>query len=134
MPKLRRVGGLGDDHDVLSTTTLGAIFPLVFFFNQFFLFFLQKVMASGMTTSTAERNRSCDTFYLDEAGLRTHPECDIVQDPNFGLLQVSGTRKLSTTPRNPLEGGRHTPAAAVCKRHQRWKEHPRLEVLCCCQA
>ncbi|CAN0533830.1 unnamed protein product, partial [Ectocarpus sp. 8 AP-2014] len=45
-------------------------------------------MASGMTTSTAERNRSCDTFYLDEAGLRTHPECDLVQDPNFGLLQV----------------------------------------------
>ncbi|CAM9938935.1 unnamed protein product [Ectocarpus sp. 6 AP-2014] len=50
----------------------------------------QQVMASGMTTSTAERNRSCDTFYLDEVGLRTHPECDLVQDPNFGLLQQVG--------------------------------------------
>lgn len=48
-----------------------------------------KVMASGMTTSTATRNRTCDGFYLDEAGLRTHPECDLVQDPNFGLLQAS---------------------------------------------
>lgn len=64
-----------------------------------------KVMASGMTTSTAERNRSCDTFYLDEAGLRTHAECDLVQDPNFGLLQVRGTRRLSITSTNPLGGG-----------------------------
>lgn len=47
-----------------------------------------QVMASGMTTSTATVGRSCDTFYLDEAGLRTHPECDMVQDPNFGLLEV----------------------------------------------
>eukprot|EP00903_Cladosiphon_okamuranus_P013391 g12479.t1 len=48
-----------------------------------------QVMASGMTTSTAVKNRGCDGFYLDEAGLRTHPECDLVQDPNFGLLQVN---------------------------------------------
>lgn len=57
-------------------------------------------MASGMTTSTATRNRTCDGFYLDEAGLRTHPECDLVQDPNFGLLQASwlsasGLKRLS---------------------------------------
>ncbi|CAB1097696.1 unnamed protein product [Ectocarpus sp. CCAP 1310/34] len=58
-----------------------------------------QVMASGMTTSTAERNRSCDTFYLDDVGLRTHPECDLVQDPNFGLLQVGfedGTEGFSS--------------------------------------
>ncbi|CAN0212970.1 unnamed protein product [Pylaiella littoralis] len=48
-----------------------------------------QVMASGMTTSTATVGRSCDTFYLDEAGLRTHPECDMVQDPNFGFLEAS---------------------------------------------
>ncbi|CAN0449872.1 unnamed protein product, partial [Hapterophycus canaliculatus] len=45
-------------------------------------------MSSGLTTSTATRNRSCDTFYRDEVGLRTHPECDLVLDPNFGMLQV----------------------------------------------
>ncbi|CAM9266786.1 unnamed protein product, partial [Hapterophycus canaliculatus] len=46
-----------------------------------------QVMASGMTTSTAIEGRTCDGFYLDNVGLRTHPECDLVQDPNFGLLQ-----------------------------------------------
>lgn len=48
----------------------------------------KQVMASGMTTSTAKVKRSCDTIFLDEAGLRTHPECDLVLDPNFGLLEV----------------------------------------------
>eukprot|EP00903_Cladosiphon_okamuranus_P012811 g11973.t1 len=49
---------------------------------------IYQVMSSGMTYSTAHPNRTCDDWYLDEAGLRTHPECDLVLDPNFGLLQV----------------------------------------------
>lgn len=47
-----------------------------------------QVMASGMTTSTAKKGRECDGFIRDEPGLRTHPECDMVLDPNFGLIQV----------------------------------------------
>lgn len=55
---------------------------------------LRQVMASGITTSTATRGRGCDGFYRDYAGLRTHPECDLVLDPNFGLLQASrGSKK-----------------------------------------
>eukprot|EP00611_Tribonema_gayanum_P005967 TRINITY_DN151_c0_g1_i3.p1 TRINITY_DN151_c0_g1~~TRINITY_DN151_c0_g1_i3.p1 ORF type:complete len:494 (+),score=147.18 TRINITY_DN151_c0_g1_i3:660-2141(+) len=49
---------------------------------------LLQVMASGMTLSTAVSGRQCSGYLLDPAGLRDHPECDIVLDPNFGLLQV----------------------------------------------
>ena len=45
-------------------------------------------MGSGMTTSTATKGRPCDGYIRDPNGLRTHEECDIVLDPNFGFLQV----------------------------------------------
>ena len=45
-------------------------------------------MGSGMSTSTAIKGRACEGYIRDYAGLRTHPECDIVLDPNFGFLEV----------------------------------------------
>ncbi|CAN0213118.1 unnamed protein product, partial [Laminaria digitata] len=47
-----------------------------------------QAMGSGMTTSTAAKGRTCEGYIRDSAGLRTHPECDVVLDPNFGFLQV----------------------------------------------
>jgi hypothetical protein len=47
-----------------------------------------QVMSSGMTTSTATPGRACEGYLLDPAGLRDHPECDIVLEPNFGLLII----------------------------------------------
>ena len=41
-----------------------------------------------MTTSTAEKGRKCESYLRDKMGLRTHEECDIVLDPNFGFLKV----------------------------------------------
>lgn len=43
-----------------------------------------------MTTSTAPLGRECDGLKLDPYGLRTHPECEAVLEPNFGFAEVSG--------------------------------------------
>lgn len=48
-----------------------------------------QVMSSGLTSSTATPGRTCEGHFLDEVGLRVDDECNIVQDPNFGFLQVN---------------------------------------------
>ncbi|CAM9706536.1 unnamed protein product [Discosporangium mesarthrocarpum] len=50
---------------------------------------IYQIMASGLTTSTAIPGRKCEDWFLDPTGLRVHPECDWVPDPNFGLIKVS---------------------------------------------
>ncbi|CAM9620288.1 unnamed protein product, partial [Ascophyllum nodosum] len=60
---------------------------------------IYQVMGSGMTTSTAEKGRKCESYLRDKMGLRTHEECDIVLDPNFGFLKVNfdeGTEGFSS--------------------------------------
>jgi hypothetical protein len=54
-------------------------------------------MASGMTLSTAVPGRKCDSYMLDPAQLRDHPECDIVLDPNFGMLEIEWANSSSSS-------------------------------------
>jgi hypothetical protein len=44
-------------------------------------------MASGMSTSTG-KNYTCESYRLDPFHLRTHPECDFVRGPSFGMIDI----------------------------------------------
>jgi hypothetical protein len=57
----------------------------------------KQVMASGMTLSTAVPGRKCDSYMLDPAHLRDHPECDIVLEPNFGMLEIEWSNSSSSS-------------------------------------
>ena len=46
---------------------------------------IYQIMASGMSTSTGQ-NFTCEDYRLDPLGLRTHPECDFVRGPSFGMI------------------------------------------------
>eukprot|EP00250_Pteridium_aquilinum_P024614 c2932_g1_i2 orf=363-1439(-) len=48
---------------------------------------LYQVAASGLTTST-ERNFTCDVLRQDPLRLRDHAECNFVQAPSFGMIEV----------------------------------------------
>ena len=49
-----------------------------------------QLMASGMTTSTAQHSsRVCEGSYLEDlVGLRPLGKCSIFSDPNFGTVDV----------------------------------------------
>jgi len=47
-----------------------------------------QVMASGMTTSTAQKLECSHEFRVDPTGLRDHGECDFLDDPSFGVIDV----------------------------------------------
>ena len=51
---------------------------------------IYQIMASGMSVSTGQ-NFTCDDYRLDPLGLRTHPECDFVRGPSFGLIEFDVT-------------------------------------------
>ena len=53
---------------------------------------IYQVMASGMSTSTGH-NFTCDDYRLDPLKLRTHPECDFVRGPSFGMIQFDVSNK-----------------------------------------
>ena len=46
-----------------------------------------QLMASGMSESTAKLV-SCESYRLDPLHLRTHPECDFVTGPSFGMVFI----------------------------------------------
>lgn len=48
---------------------------------------LYQIMASGMSTSTGI-NYTCDSYRLDPFHLRTHPECNFVRGPSFGMIDI----------------------------------------------
>jgi hypothetical protein len=47
---------------------------------------IYQIMASGMSTSTGQ-DFSCDDYRLDPLKLRTHPECDFVRGPSYGMIE-----------------------------------------------
>ncbi|PSC67028.1 Clavaminate synthase isoform B, partial [Micractinium conductrix] len=56
----------------------------------------RKVMASGMTNSTARPNAPCEGYRRDTTGMRIAGECGFVKVPAFGMLQFDwAARTLS---------------------------------------